>query len=121
MFVKGAVRSVFWVSMGATAGVLIFRQVTKTAKELTPAGIADRVAISGGSVTDSVKSFWEDVKDAMHDREEELNVALGLDMPDGSLDLGSSGKHAKNAKNAKSEGNGSSKNARAIEGRSDSE
>jgi hypothetical protein len=77
----GTVRRLFWVSLGATAGVLIFRQVTKAAKELTPAGIADRVNVNGGSLVDSVKAFVEDVRDAMHDREEELYVALGLDEP----------------------------------------
>ena len=36
------------------------RAVTKTAKEFTPAGIADRVSGSGGSLIDSVKEFFED-------------------------------------------------------------
>jgi hypothetical protein len=94
----GTVRRLFWVSMGATAGVLVFRAVTKTAKEFTPAGIADRVSDSGGSFLGSVKEFIEDVRDAARDREEELNVALGLDSPP-------------------SEGDGSSKKARATEGR----
>lgn len=94
----GTVRRLFWVSMGATAGVLVFRAITKTAQELTPAGIADRVTGSGGSFIDSVKEFFEDVRDAAKDREDELNVALGLD-------------------SAPSEGDGSSKKARATEGR----
>ena len=102
MFLTGTVRRVFWVSMGATVGVLVFRQATKTAKELTPAGIANRVAVSGGGLTDSVKGFFEDVRDAMHDREEELNIALGIDVPP-----------------ADPKGNGSPKSARAITGRSD--
>ena len=65
----------------ATAGVLVFRKVTATARELTPAGIADRVSDSGGSLLDSVKEFFEDVRERAHDREEELNVALGIDVP----------------------------------------
>src|SRR5258708_39612434 len=117
MFVKGAVRGVFWVSLGATAGVLVFRQVTKAAKELTPAGIADRVTTSGGSLTDSVKSFWEDVKDAMHDREEELNVALGIDVTPTSSALHVDTKSVDKS-GTTSESNGSSKNARATTGRS---
>jgi hypothetical protein len=96
--ITGTVRRLFWVSMGATAGVLIFRAVTKTAKEFTPAGIADRVSDSGGSLIDSIKEFIEDVRDAAKDREDELNIALGLDAPP-------------------SEGDGSSKKARATEGR----
>jgi hypothetical protein len=77
----GTVRRLFWVSMGATAGVLVFRKVTATAKELTPSGIADRVADSGGSFLDTVKEFFEDVRELAHDREEDLNVALGIDVP----------------------------------------
>ena len=94
----GTVRRLFWVSAGATLGVLVFRKVTETAKELTPAGIADRVSDSGGSLLGSVKEFFEDVRDMARDREEELHVALGIDVPpsDGG------------------KGDGSSKKARAI-------
>ncbi|NUR30409.1 MAG: hypothetical protein HOV83_31915 [Catenulispora sp.] len=77
----GTVRRLFWVSMGAIVGVLVFRKVTSTAKELTPAGIADRVSVSGGGLLDSVKEFFEDVRELARDREEELNVALGIDVP----------------------------------------
>jgi hypothetical protein len=118
MFFTGTVRRLFWVSMGATAGVLVFRQVTKTAKEFTPAGIADRVSVGGGGLTDSVKSFVEDVRDAMHDREEVLNVALGLDAPVEPADAVS-----KDAKSAvvKPGSNGAPTSARATEGRSEDE
>jgi|SRR3954452_16920455 hypothetical protein len=95
----GTVRRLFWVSMGATVGVLVFRKVTSTAKELTPAGIADRVSISGGGLLESVKEFFEDVRDLARDREDELNVALGIDVP---------------ATGDEPEGDGSSKKARAI-------
>jgi hypothetical protein len=94
----GTVRRLFWVSMGATVGVLVFRKVTSTAKELTPAGIADRVSVSGGGLLDSVKEFFEDVRDLARDREDELNVALGIDV----------------APSDDTKGDGSSKKARAI-------
>ncbi|MFL6117346.1 MAG: hypothetical protein ACJ786_39230 [Catenulispora sp.] len=93
----GTVRRLFWVSMGATAGVLLFRKATSTARELTPAGIADRVSFSGGSLLDSVKEFFEEVRELAHDREDELNVALGIDVPPSA-----------------GEDDGSSKKARAI-------
>lgn len=98
----GTVRRLFWVSMGATAGVLIFRKITATAKELTPAGIADRVSDSGGGLLDSVKEFFEDVREKAHDREEELNVALGIDVPPAD------------SPKDDPKGDGSSKKARAI-------
>jgi hypothetical protein len=77
----GTVRRLFWVSLGATVGVLVVRQVTRVAEELTPAGVKDRVAVSGGGLLDTVKEFFEDVRDLARDREEELNVALGIDVP----------------------------------------
>lgn len=98
MLLTGTVRRLFWVSLGATAGVLVFKQLTKAAQELTPAGIADRVSGSGGSLVGSVKSFFEDVRELAHDREEELNVALGIDVPPTDPE----------------KGDGSSKEARAI-------
>ena len=88
----GTVRRLFWVSMGATVGVLVFRKVTSTAKELTPAGIADRVSVSGGGLLDSVKEFFEDVRELARDREDELNVALGIDVPPAGEDDGTSKK-----------------------------
>ena len=109
MLLTGTVRRLFWVSLGATTGVLVFRQVTKTAKELTPAGIADRVSGSGGSLLDSVKGFFEDVRDMAHDREDELNVALGIDVPP-TADEAPSGDKGNN---------GAPQSARAITGRSD--
>jgi hypothetical protein len=110
----GTVRRLFWVSLGATAGVLIFRQVTKAAKELTPAGIADRVNVNGGSLVDSVKAFVEDVRDAMHDREEELYVALGLDEPVEPIEPTGDA-------SASSSKDSAPTSARAIKGRSDTD
>jgi hypothetical protein len=81
MLITGTVRRLFWVSLGASAGVLVYNKLTKAAQELTPAGIADRVSGSGSGMFDSVKSFFEDVRELAHDREEELNVALGIDVP----------------------------------------
>ena len=77
----GTVRRLFWISLGATVGVLVVRKVTRVAEELTPAGVKDRVAVSGGGFLDSVKEFVEDVRELARDREEELNVALGIDVP----------------------------------------
>jgi hypothetical protein len=115
----GTVRRLFWVSLGATVGVLVFRKVTSAAKELTPAGISDRVAVDGGGLLDSVKEFFEDVREAAHDREEELNVALGIDVPpadDRQTAAKQSGDKLNGDKQngADPKGDGSSKKARAI-------
>jgi len=69
------VRRVFWIALGATAGVLIVRKVTKTAHSYTAAGIGERIEGLG----DSLRYFADQVRIGMAEREVELRDALGLD------------------------------------------
>ena len=50
------------------------------------------MSVSGGGLLDSVKEFFEDVRELARDREDELNVALGIDVPPAGEDDGSSKK-----------------------------
>lgn len=75
------VRRVFWIALGATAGVLIVRQVTKTAQNFTPGGIADRASGLAEGVSVSVREFLDDVRDNALRREFELYEALGVEQP----------------------------------------
>jgi len=68
-------RRLFWVALGATAGVLVVRKITRTADALSPDGLTRAVA----GVGDSVRDFAEAVRDGMADREQELRIALGVD------------------------------------------
>ncbi len=68
-------RRVFWVALGATAGVLVVRKVTRTAEAYTPAGLARSV----GGLGDSLRYFADQVRAGMAERELELRDALGLD------------------------------------------
>ena len=68
-------RRLFWLSVGATAGVLVVRKITKTAHAFTPAGIAD----SAGGFGDSIRYFADQVRAGMVEREAELRDALGID------------------------------------------
>lgn len=68
-------RRLFWVALGATAGVLIVRKLGKTVDQFTPEGLAE----SAGRLADAVRDAAETVKDAMAEREEELRIALGID------------------------------------------
>jgi hypothetical protein len=68
-------RRLFWLTLGATAGVLVVRKVTKTAHAFTPAGLAD----SAGGVGDSIRYFADQVRAGMVEREAELRDALGID------------------------------------------
>jgi len=65
-------RRLFWVALGAAAGVVIVRLVKKQAQAFTPSGIGRSLSGLG----DSVKAFAEDVRAGMAEREYELSAAL---------------------------------------------
>ena len=73
-------RRVFWAALGATAGVLVVRRLTRTAESFTPQGLAGAVA----SVGDGMRVFAEEVRAGMAEREVELRQALGLDAEGGT-------------------------------------
>jgi hypothetical protein len=66
---------VFWLALGATAGVLAVRRLTKMAAAVTPRRLAD----SATGLGDTVRVFAEEVRAGMAERELELRDALGLD------------------------------------------
>jgi hypothetical protein len=65
----------FWIALGATAGVLVVRKATKTAQAYTPEGMAASISNLG----DAIREFAGAVREGMAEREEELRVALGVD------------------------------------------
>ena len=68
-------RRLFWITLGATAGVLVVRKIQKTAQAYTPAGLAERA----GGLGQSLRYFADEVRAGMAERELELRDALGLD------------------------------------------
>jgi hypothetical protein len=68
-------KRVFWIALGATAGVLVVRKLQRTAQAYTPAGMADRVSGLGASL----RYFADEVRAGMAEREIELREALGID------------------------------------------
>ena len=68
-------RRLFWLTVGATAGVVAVRKVTKTAQAFTPSGLAS----SAGGIGDSIRYFADQVRAGMVEREAELRDALGID------------------------------------------
>ena len=65
----------FWIALGAAAGVLVVRKATKTAQAYTPEGMATGMS----NLADAVREFAGAVREGMAEREEELRVALGVD------------------------------------------
>jgi len=78
-------KRLFWIALGATAGVLVVRKLQKTAHAYTPAGLAESVQGLG----DHLRYFAEEVRAGMAVREIELRDALGID-EDPDADDGSS-------------------------------
>lgn len=71
-------RRLFWIALGATAGVLVARKLTQTARNLTPEGAADRMAGALGNLGETVREFTADVRAGMAERDAELRDALGI-------------------------------------------
>lgn len=73
----------FWITLGATAGVLVVRRLTKAAESLTPEGAADRVSGGLRNLGDAVREFTDEVRAGMAERDAELRYSLGI-APDGT-------------------------------------
>lgn len=80
-------RRLFWISLGATAGVLAVRKITKAANSVTPDGAAERVTSGLATLTRTVHDFTDEVRAGMAARDAELRQALGLNDPQATPDL----------------------------------
>ena len=68
-------RRLFWVALGATAGVLVFRRLTRAVDSLSPDGLGRSI----GGLTESMRELAATVREGMDEREQELRIALGVD------------------------------------------
>lgn len=84
-------RRLFYVALGATVGVLVVRKLTQTARRVTPAGVQQSLAGSVSGLTDALREFTAEVREAMSEREVELRDALGLDGTNDDIDSHSFG------------------------------
>jgi hypothetical protein len=73
------VRRLFWIALGATAGVALVRKVTRAAEAYTPEGLGRSAASLAGGLRDLAAA----VREGMAEREQELRVALGVDVGTG--------------------------------------
>lgn len=72
-------RRLFYIALGATAGVLLVRKLTATAARFTPAGVQSGVAGALGGLSSAIRDFGVEVRAGMVEREDELRTGLGLD------------------------------------------
>ncbi|MBI4941615.1 MULTISPECIES: hypothetical protein [unclassified Kineosporia] len=68
-------KRLFWIALGATAGVLVVRKLTKTVDQYSPEGVGRSLS----NLADAVRDAADVVREAMDEREQELRVALGVD------------------------------------------
>ncbi len=71
-------RRLFWVAVGATAGVLVVRRLSRAVESVTPAGLTR----TAGDLRVGLRDFVAEVRAGMAEREQELWTALGLDVRD---------------------------------------
>lgn len=93
-------RRLFWVAVGATAGVLVARRLSKIATRLKSETAVNRVSGAFDNVVQEVRAFVADVRIGMAEREQELRQALGIVddgavSPDTEADLVEAGRHRK--------------------------
>ena len=72
-------RRLFWVTLGATAGVLLVRKVTKAAEAYSPTNLAGGFAGGLSDLGEGLRELADAVREGMSQREGELRNALGID------------------------------------------
>ena len=85
-------KRLLWLGVGLAVGAIVVRKLTKKANEFTPSGIATSLSQSAGGLVESVRSFVEDVRDGMAEREQQIHQAFaagelyedGLDAQEGN-------------------------------------
>jgi hypothetical protein len=75
------VRRMLWLGIGLAVGALVVRKLTKKAQAFTPQGIAASARDSAGGLVDSVRTFLDDVRDGMAEREAEIHAAFADGLP----------------------------------------
>ncbi|HEV2885821.1 MAG TPA: hypothetical protein VGX49_02825 [Jatrophihabitans sp.] len=72
-------RRLFWLALGASLGVLIFRRLSRAAERMTPQGIAAGLGAGLSDLGAALRDFAGDVREAMSSQEAALRAAAGLD------------------------------------------
>jgi hypothetical protein len=69
-------KRLLWLGAGLAIGALVVRAVTRKARSYHPGSIAAAARDSGRNLLDSAREFIDDVRDGMHQREQELRAAF---------------------------------------------
>jgi hypothetical protein len=74
-------KRLFYLAVGAGVGIAGVRKATKTAKKLTPTGLAGSAGGAISGARGSLRGFLDDIKIGMAEREMELHEALAGEAP----------------------------------------
>ena len=69
-------KRLLWLGVGLAVGAIIVRKATRKAAEYTPSGIATSLSQSAGGLVESLRSFVEDVREGMAEREQQIHAAF---------------------------------------------
>ena len=69
-------KRLLWLGVGLAVGAIVVRKVTRKANEFTPTGIATSLSQSAGGLVESLRSFVDDVREGMAEREGEIHEAF---------------------------------------------
>jgi hypothetical protein len=69
-------KRLLWLGVGLAVGALVVRKLTQKANEFTPSGIATSLSQSAGGLVESMRSFVDDVRDGMAERQEQIQQAF---------------------------------------------
>ena len=72
-------RRLFYIALGATAGVLVLRKATQAAQRFTPTGMGQGLTAAVHGLGEAVREFTDEVRLGMAEREAELREGLGID------------------------------------------
>ena len=72
-------RRLFWISVGASVGVLAVRKLQQTIEVVRPSSVAETLRGGMDNLANAIREFGDEVKLGMLERETELRDALGLD------------------------------------------
>jgi hypothetical protein len=69
-------KRLLWLGVGLAIGAVAVRKLTRKANEFTPTGIATSLSESAGGLVESLRSFVEDVREGMAEREQQIHEAF---------------------------------------------
>ena len=69
-------KRLLWLGIGLAVGAVVVRKLTQKANEFTPSGIASSLSESAGGLVESMRSFMDDVRTGMAEREHQIHEAF---------------------------------------------